>query len=147
MPDIKITVILTEHKVPFDQMVTDVATFATDAEALDYINAASQKWWIENDGDRCIAEVHAAELGGEEITEYTPIEELGYDTPMYMLWDGESLFHAMLDANSYWRLHEAHYKREYDDKGEKRPGYLRVAMGEDVTDELKELYDFYGKRQ
>jgi len=46
------------------------------------------------------------------------------------LWGGEQQFHAMLDKATYARLNEAHYKREFTDKGQELPGYLQVAKAQ-----------------
>lgn len=132
----KITVVITTWQVPFDQMVKGVFEFDDVQAATSFINDASSKWWKKHHGDRSVKEGHTAEF-------YKPIAELGYDIPRYELWGGETAFHAMLDEASAWRLHEAHYKREYDDKGISRPGYLRVAMGENVDKELAEIAAFY----
>jgi len=126
----KITIVITTWQVPFDQIVKGVFKFDDVQTATPFINAASLKWWNENHGDR-----------GREP--YEPISILGYDVARYELWDGEIGFHAMLDEASAERLHNAYYKSEYDDKGLKRPGYLRVAYGENVDKELAELYAFY----
>lgn len=112
----KITVAVTTWRAPFDQIVQGVHSFSSAVDAKAFINEESKKWWDKNDGLRSIAEV-----GGDQ---WEPIGELGYDSARYELWDGEVGFHAMIDAESYATLHEEHYKREYDDKGEVRPGYL-----------------------
>ncbi len=129
----KITIVITTWQVPFDQMVKGVFEFDDVQAATSFINDASHKWWDENHGERGNAP-------------YKPITELGYDMAHYELWGGETGFHAMLDDASAWRLHNAHYKLEFDDKGIKRPGYLRVAYGENVDTELAELYAFYSPK-
>jgi hypothetical protein len=129
----KITVTITAWHVPFDQMVIDQATFdGVDAEqcALVFINDASKAWWDATDGDRCVLEM-ANEPVYNRPEPYQPISEVGYDPARYVLWGGESGFHAMIDKASYAALHEAHYKREYDDKGHQRPGYLLNAYAGD----------------
>lgn len=116
----KITVVLTSWAVPFAQVVNGIFTFEGDnavQEVTSFINAESLKWWEASEGNRCMAEYPDTEP-------YAPIEELGYDTAQYELWGGEHGFNAMLDAESAAALHEAHYQREYDAKGETRPGYL-----------------------
>lgn len=122
-----ITVTITAWVVPFDQMVIDQAVFGGEdaaERALVFINNASKAWWDAAGGDRCVAlpadDVHKAQP-------YEPIKEVGYDVALYELWGGESGFHAMIDRESYAILHEAHYKREFDDQGLDRPGYLIVA--------------------
>jgi hypothetical protein len=110
----EITVVITTWQVPFDQVVRAIKTFTNEAEALEFINGESKKWWDGVNGDT-------------NQTGYEPIKELGYDGAHYALWGGECGFHAMLDHASYARLHEAHYKRNYDDQGCQRPGYLQVA--------------------
>ena len=107
-------VIITTWCVPFDQVVNAVRGFDDAASAVAFINAASAKWWHENEGDRCIAEY-------PETEPYQPIVELGYDIAKYELWGGEQGFHAMLDATSAQRLFEAHYASQ------PKPGYLRAA--------------------
>ena len=134
----KIKVVITTHTVPFDQIVEGIFEFDDATKAVEFINKTSAKWWKENDGDRAVKQGNAEE--------YQPITELGYDSAQWELWDGEMLFHAMIDKISYWRLHNEHYKREFDDKGIERPGYLRVAYGEDVSNELAELYAFYAPK-
>ena len=110
----KITVFITTWCVPFDQVVDQVHTFKTQAKAVAFINAASKKWWRDNDGARCIREYPDTEA-------YEPITELGYDSARYELWQGEQLFHAMLDHASYAALNEVHYA------GKPLPGYLLTA--------------------
>src|ERR1700686_600169 len=134
-----IKVVLTEWQVPFDQVVTDVVEFAGDTaeqDAVNLVNQASRTWWDNNEGDRCV-------VAYPDTQPYEPVKELGYDNARYELWGGENGFHAILTQGAYAELHEAHYKREFDDKGLKRPGYLRVAQGEDVSAELAELSAFY----
>lgn len=133
----KITVVITTWQVPFDQTVNGVFEFEDVVSATAAINAASLKWWHENDGDRAVAD------NGD--SPYEPINELGYDFARIELWGGENGFHAMLDSDSAARLLEQHYKREYDDKGITRPGYMRAAMGEDVSADIAELEAFYNK--
>jgi len=137
-----ITVVIATYQVPFSKVVKAIKTFENDADALAYINAESAKWYEENEGERYLREMP----DDDNDFPYAPITELGYDVAEFHLWGGEQGFEAILDEASQHRLHEAYYKREYDDKGMKRPGYLRVAMGEDVTAELEELYKFYGNK-
>lgn len=108
----QITVIISTWQVPFDQVVREIKRFRSPKSALAFINAASKKWWEENDGERGASDP------------YEPVAELGYNHAHYELWGGECGFHAMIDADSYARLHEDHYRREYDEKGVTRPGYL-----------------------
>ena len=138
-----VTVIVTTWLVPFGQIVKAVKQFDNDADALTFINDEAKKWWDEFDGDRCVAENVGAQRQWEDCDKFEPIRILGYDTPYYTLWGSENGFHAMLDEESYWRLHEEHYKREYDDKGISRPGYLRNAYGEDTSNEVAEIQAFY----
>ncbi len=115
-----ITVVISTWQVPFDQTVQEIVQFGGDTatqDALAFINTQSAKWWAEHEGNRYIAE-----NGGHGG--YEPIAELGYNMARYELWGGESGFHAMLGQDSYERLHEEHYAREFDDKGKVRPGYL-----------------------
>lgn len=123
-----ITVIITTWQVPFDQQVREIKTFSgekANSEALEFINQQAAQWWDDNEGDRWEAEARAeGEKPESSDWAYQPIKELGYDTAHYEIWGGENGFHAMLDETSYAKLHEAHYKREYDDKGLTRPGYL-----------------------
>ncbi len=114
-----ITVVITQWQVPFSQVVTGLFHTADDAEALKFINDAAHKWWQEHHGN----EDTESEDGGE----FKPITELGYDWGKWELWGGEAGFHAMLDEATEIRLCEEHYKREYDDKGKPRPGYMQVA--------------------
>ena len=116
----KITVVITDWCVPFDQVVRHIERFDTEAKALAYINAKSLEWWQANDGDRCRVEYPKTEP-------YEPITELGYNQARYELWGGEQGFHAMLDHATYARLNEAHYKREFTNKGLALPGYLQVS--------------------
>ena len=116
-----ITVVISDWCVPYDQVVREIKAFEDAESAVAYINAASLKWWNENDGDRYVEENKV------DFPVYEPIKELGYDEAHYELWDGEQGFHAMIDNESYARLHEEHYKRECDDKGLKRPGYIRTS--------------------
>ena len=113
-----ITVVVTTWQVPFAQAVKEVFHTDDDAEALKFINDAAHKWWHDHHGDQDISED-----GGE----FKPIKELGYDWGKWELWGGEAGFHAMLDEVTENRLHEEHYKREYDDNGKQRPGYLQNA--------------------
>ena len=113
----KITVVFTSLHVPFAEVVTSIQQFDTEAEAVTAINEASAAWWAENEGDRCRAEM-------PDTDPYEPITELGYDNTYIQLWGGESHFNAMLEKATYDALHKAHYKREFDDKGKQRPGYL-----------------------
>lgn len=139
-----IKVVISTWCVPFDQVVHAIVEFGGEGaakRALDYINAESRKWWDENDGDRYIKEQKHT-----EYEPYRPVEELGYGMARYELWDGEQGFHAMLDSVSYAKLHEEHYKREYDDKGCTRPGYLINAYVADhkpggVSEEEKAKYE------
>ena len=112
-----ITVVITTWQVPYDQIIVAQSQFTTTEAAVEFINQRSAQWWKEKEGQRCIKE-------HPETDPYQPIEELGYDMACYRLWGGESGFHAMLDADSAAMLHEAYYKRECDDKGLPRPGYL-----------------------
>lgn len=137
-----IIIVITTWQVPFEQMVQKIHSETNEQEALNFINTESKKWWDANEGDRCVE--NELDENGHSYSPYEPIKELGYDQARYELWGGESGFHAMLDNESWWRLHEAHYKHEYDDKGLKRPGYLRVAMGEDVSAEIAEIEAVYG---
>ena len=127
-----IKVTITSWRVPFDQIVHGTHEFEDEQSALKFINAMSKAWWDDNNG-----------ASDEEAEDYEPIERLAYDHARYELWGGENGFHAMLDQESYDRLLDAHYKREWDDKGMKRPGYLRAAMGEDVSKEIEEVFDWY----
>jgi hypothetical protein len=138
-----ITVLITTWRVPFDQVVSEIKTFDdNDVEgARLYINVASSLWWDENEGPRWVAECRAQDV---EVEDHVPIKELGYDMARYEIGDGEAGFHAMIDEGTYWRLHEAHYKREYDDQGLTRPGYLinTYVAGEnpEITDAEREKY-------
>lgn len=143
-----ITVVISTWCVPFDQVVREIKVFSeeySEVAILSYINAESRKWWDENDGDRFIREVtNTDETRGQGP--YEPITELGYNHARYELWGGEQGFHAMLDSVSYARLHEEHYKRECDDKGRTRPGYLINAYVADrkpggVSEEEKAKYE------
>lgn len=140
----KITVIVTTWQVPFDQVVKDIRKFNSPKAATAFINDESRKWWEENDGERCMIEM-------PETEKYEPISKLGYDMARYELWGGERLFHAMLDTESAAILHEAHYKREFDDKGKTRPGYLincyvaEGPEGEHVGSEAK--HEEYARQQ
>lgn len=78
-------------------------------------------------------------------TGYSPIQELGFDAAHYKLWGGENGFSAILDKATNKRLHDQHYKREFTDKGIPLPGYLRIAMGGDVSQEMAELENYYSK--
>ncbi len=144
-----ITVVISTWRVPFDQTVQSVTTFGGEnaaKQSLDFINEQSAKWWADNDGDRSVAEGHKYIDNHGEGGSYAPITELGYEMARYDLWGGESGFHAMIDEASYARLHEAHYKREFDDKGVTRPGYLINAYvaghkpGEPMTEAEAEKY-------
>ena len=140
-----IIIAITTWQVPFEQTVQKIHSVTSEKEAVDFINAESKKWWNANEGDRWVEQSMLEDI--QDVTHcipYQPIEELGYEHARYELWGGEVGFHAMLDNESWWRLHEAHYKREFDDKGLKRPGYLRVAMGEDVSTEIAEIEAVYG---
>ncbi len=128
-----ITVVISTWQVPFDQVVQSVTTYGGDraaTSALQFINDQSRLWWAQHEGDRSIAERKKDDVALNGTREswggdgYEPIEELGYNMARYELWGGESGFHAMIDEASYARLHEEHYKREFDDKGVTRPGYL-----------------------
>lgn len=141
-----VTVVVTTWQVPFAQVVKEIKTFDQDAEALAFINAEGKKWWDENDGDRWVEESNVASSAGKSDGSdkpWEPINELGYDWGKWEIWDGEAGFHAMLDEASETRLHEEHYKREYDDKGRSRPGYLRNAYGEDTSQEIAEVQAYY----
>jgi hypothetical protein len=140
-----ITVTLTSWDVPFAHIVDEVKTFSSEAEALNYVNAASAAWWRKNNGERCVAEGGGAKIGFNEVTEYSTVDSL-LDTPHYTLWGGENGFQAFINKDAYWQLHAAYYKREYTDKGEPLPGYLRVAMGEDVSKIIAELKEFFKPR-
>ncbi len=115
----QITVIISTWCVPFDQVVQSITTFQTADTALAAINAASAAWWAENDGARCMVEM-------PDTLPYEPVAELGYNHARYVLWGGETGFHAMLDRATYATLNEAHYEREFTDKGMALPGYLQV---------------------
>ncbi len=114
-----ITVVISTWSVPFDQVVNEIKTFTgekANSEALAFINASSKTWWDENGGDRWVEETKADGKSpkawtGDSIDGYEPINELGYDTAEYNIWGGEQGFHAMLDQDSYAKLHEAHYKQ------------------------------------
>ena len=112
-----ITVVISTWQVPFDQVVQGIHHFVDPKAALDFINEQSANWWAEQEGNRSVAEGHTD-------SGYEPVAELGYNHARYELWGGEAGFHAMIDNESYARLHEERYKREYDDKGLTRPGYL-----------------------
>lgn len=131
----KIKVIITTYQVPYDSIVESVTEFEFSDDARKFINAASSAWWMKHHGNKSAVQFNHGD--------YEPIDELGYDIAFYELWDGENTFHAMLDQASFWRLHNEYYQREFDDKGLKRPGYLRVAQGEDVSAEVAELQKFY----
>jgi len=143
--EMKITVTLTSWQVPFSQIVDETKAFDSADEALDFINAASKAWWNTYDGDGCARSndgIYTAQINFNVVNEYKAITSL-LDGAHYSLWGGENGFQALIDKESYWQLHAAHYKREYDDKGIPRPGYLRVAMGEDVSAVIAELQQFY----
>ena len=114
-----ITVVITEWFVPFNQTVTAIRRCKTDKEALSFINKSARKWFNAHEGKRAVKE-----KAGEA---FKPIKELGYDEASWELWDGEEGFHAFLDSKTEARLHHAHYKREFTDKGEELPGYLQTA--------------------
>lgn len=116
----KIMVTLVDCCVPYATVVREQQAFTSAADATAYINAASAKWWALHEGDRCLIQY-------PDTDQYEPVKELGYDSARLELWGGEQMFDALLDHASYASLHEAHYKREYDDKGEARPGYLQVS--------------------
>jgi hypothetical protein len=116
-----VTVAITTYQVPFDPVLIEVQTFESDSDAVAFINDHAEKWFIEHEGARCLVEMANDEHWHGEP--YTPITSL-FDHVRLDLWGGESGFEAVIDKASYWRLHEAHYKSEYDDKGKARPGYL-----------------------
>lgn len=118
-----ITVVVTDWAVPFDQVVRGVHQFDNEASTVAFINAASLAWWQANNGDKCRAEYPDTEP-------YEPITELGYENARYELWGGEAGWHAMLDHATYAALNEAHYKRNYTDKGLDLPGYLIAAKAQ-----------------
>lgn len=113
----KITVVITTWHVPFDQVLNGVHHFdhtpqgIADATAL--IDAESLKWWLSVEGDRSVDET-----GDKHNERREPLGELGYNHARYTAWGGEAGFQAMIDAESYGLLHEAHYA------GKPLPGYL-----------------------
>lgn len=114
----KITVVITTWSVPFPSVVRTIVTFdgaEAEKEALIFVNTTALLWFQEQDGMR--SEVDAD-------WPYQPITELGYDPMRFQLWGGEQGFEAILDEASFKLLHDAHYKREFDNKGLARPGYL-----------------------
>lgn len=122
-----ITVVISTWQIPFDQVVRDIRQFDSTEEATTFINACSKQWWDACEGDRCVVEFP------DEVEAYEPITELGYDHARYEIC-GEKGFQAMLDGESAAALHEAYYKKKYDDQGLARPGYLincYVAEGPD----------------
>lgn len=171
----KITVVITTWQVPFDQVVRGIRQFDDPETAKAFINKESKKWWDENAGERYVEEGYPEtdKIKGEHPSStekpipepYKPITELGYEWARYEIWGGETGFHAILDAKSTAMLHEDHYKREYDDKGITRPGYLLNCYvaegpeGEHVGSEakheeyvrqqtagMKALTDYYDKK-
>lgn len=123
-----ITVVITTWQVPFAQVVRDIKQFEIPADAMSFINDASKEWYDEHNGAKSNLEITDNDFP------YTPIKELGYDNAQYHLWGGECGFHAMLDVQSAAILHEAYYKKRFDDQGLTRPGYLincYVAEGPD----------------
>lgn len=135
-----ITVVITTYTVPFAKVVKSIVTFGGDdavKTATAFINEEAAKWLNETIGGRNPSEAMM------EAWSYDPITELGYDRAEYQLWEGEVGFEAILDEASQKALHDAHYKREFTDKGLPLPGYLRAAMGEDVTAEIAEVHAFY----
>jgi hypothetical protein len=110
-----VTVVITTTLAPYGQAVQKIEDFDRDEDALAFINAEARKWWDAYNGG-----------------EFSPIAELGYDKGCWELW-GERGFHALLDEASEQRLHEEHYKREYDDRGIERPGYLQMAAHRRIT--------------
>lgn len=115
----KIQVAITTWLVPFDQTIQEIRSFDNDKDALDFINEQARLWWDMAEGDRSVAE-----MGGEP---FEPVKELGYDHARYEVWGGEQGFHAMLDQDTYTRLHNDHYQREFTSKGRPLPGYLQNA--------------------
>ena len=139
-----ITVVVTTWQVPFAQAVKEVFHTNDDVEALKFINSAAHKWWDEN----CVGEdTESKSTENEDGSEFEPIKELGYEWARWELWGGEVGFHALLDEATENRLHEEHYKREYDDKGISRPGYFRNAYGEDTSAEQAEVQAYYSGEQ
>ena len=135
-----ITVVIVTYQVPLTKVVKSIASFSGDnavKNATDFINEEATKWLKETIGG---GNPNAAKM---EDYSYDPITELGYDVAEYQLWEGECGFEAILDEVSQKALDAAHYKREFTDKGLPLPGYLRAAMGEDVTDEVAEVHAFY----
>jgi hypothetical protein len=78
-----------------------------------------------------------AEYGSDP---YEPVTELGYDFARYELWQGETGFHAMIDVGAAAQLHEDHYKREYDDKGETRYLINAYLAGDTLSEEERAKY-------
>jgi hypothetical protein len=136
-----ITVVCTIWQVPFGQTVQWVKHFSSDEEALAAINEEAKKWWDAYGGDSVPLEekeqpVHydpeahrngtvADGISTPSMT-FSPVIELGYDTAEWSV-NGEAGVSFFLDTLTFWRLHNAHYKKYYDDKGIDRPGYLQGA--------------------
>lgn len=123
----KITMVLTSWVVPYSSVVNSIDTFEgenAEAQAVAHYNTALAKWWQQNNGDACAATGEKNGLTLEAV-EFEPIESLrALPACPVMLWGGEHGFQAFIDAESYALLDEAYYKREYDDQGLTRPGYL-----------------------
>lgn len=104
----QITVVISTWQVPFDQVVEGIFHFSTTQAALNFINGRAEKWWVVHNPNE----------------QFPPCEELGYGGTTWNSESGEAGFQAMLDKEDYAELHEAYYKREFDDKGLTRPRYL-----------------------
>lgn len=154
----QITVVITHYLVPFSPIVKVIKRFDysdeegrwedAKAKALEFVNEQSAAWWVANEGDRCLEQGKAAGPDDSDYDRepYEPLTHLAHGAHID-LWGGEHQFDAILDEESFWRIHNDYYKAEFDDKGMSRPGFLRVAYGEDVSAEIAEVQAFYGGKR